>query len=50
MKIWHQFAQYAHAFRELIAPSYQPERHYMRGPGPACARRRTLADGGMKLQ
>ncbi|WP_312798500.1 hypothetical protein [Tianweitania sp.] len=25
--------------REFVAPSYRPERHYMRGPGPACARR-----------
>lgn len=25
--------------REFIVPSYRPERHYMRGPGPACARR-----------
>jgi hypothetical protein len=25
--------------REFIAPTYRPERHYMRGPGPACARR-----------
>ena len=22
-----------------VAGSYRPERHYMRGPGPACARR-----------
>ena len=27
------------ALREFIAPTYRPERHYMRGPGPACARR-----------
>lgn len=27
------------AIREFLRPSYQPERHYMRGPGPACARR-----------
>jgi hypothetical protein len=25
--------------REFIVPSYRPERHYMRGPGPACAQR-----------
>lgn len=24
---------------ELVAPSYRPELHYMRGPGPAAARR-----------
>lgn len=28
------------AVREFLAPSYRPERHYMRGPGPACARTR----------
>ena len=27
----------------VIRPSYQPERHYMRGPGPACARREQQA-------
>lgn len=27
------------AIREFVVPSYRPERHYMRGPGPACARR-----------
>ena len=29
----------ASAIREFIAPTYRPERYYMRGPGPACARR-----------
>jgi hypothetical protein len=23
----------------MFAPPYYPERHYMRGPGPACAER-----------
>ena len=27
------------AIREFVAPTYRPERYYMRGPGPACARR-----------
>jgi len=27
------------AFRKFIWSDYQPERHYMRGPGPACAKR-----------
>lgn len=26
------------AIREFFLPSYRPERHYMRGPGPACRR------------
>ncbi|WP_367716792.1 hypothetical protein AB2N04_02405 [Nitratireductor sp. GISD-1A_MAKvit] len=25
--------------RDFIAPRYHPERHYMRGPGPACQKR-----------
>ena len=24
--------------RQLAVPAYRPEQHYMRGPGPACAR------------
>lgn len=24
---------------EFLRPGYRPERHYMRGPGPACERR-----------
>jgi hypothetical protein len=24
--------------RQLLIPAYRPELHYMRGPGPACAR------------
>ncbi|MCB8837602.1 hypothetical protein [Aurantimonas sp. VKM B-3413] len=27
------------AVSEFLWPTYQPERHYMRGPGPACARK-----------
>ncbi|MER8753962.1 hypothetical protein NKH57_33190 [Mesorhizobium sp. M1050] len=30
---------YAAVIREFVAPTYRPERYYMRGPGPACARR-----------
>ncbi|WP_201285547.1 hypothetical protein [Chelativorans xinjiangense] len=29
----------AKAIRNVFAPRYHPERHYMRGPGPASARR-----------
>ncbi|MCO5073446.1 MAG: hypothetical protein M9944_19795 [Rhizobiaceae bacterium] len=39
MTLFLQFARYATAFRDFVSPSYRPERHYMRGPGPACARR-----------
>jgi hypothetical protein len=27
------------AARRLLAPRYRPERHYMRGSGPACSAR-----------
>lgn len=43
MAIWNHIAHYASAFREFVAPTYRPERHYMRGPGPACAHRRNAA-------
>ncbi|TWG91364.1 hypothetical protein L598_000600001040 [Mesorhizobium sp. J18] len=39
MKLFKKIARYAAALRQFMAPSYHPERHYMRGPGPACARR-----------
>ncbi len=38
MNIWAQLAYYASALREFVAPTYRPERHYMRGPGPASRR------------
>lgn len=38
MKLVSSIAKLAIAIREFIAPSYRPERHYMRGPGPACSR------------
>ena len=31
----------AYAIREFVVPTYRPERYYMRGPGPACARRQS---------
>lgn len=34
-----QFRQVVKIICEFLAPSYRPERHYMRGPGPACAAR-----------
>ena len=39
MVIVRRFIGLIAGLREFIAPSYRPERHYMRGPGPACARR-----------
>ena len=45
MNFWNQITQYAFALREFVAPTYRPERHYMRGPGPACARRQPASFG-----
>lgn len=39
MEFWGRFSKLAIVFREFVVPTYRPERHYMRGPGPACARR-----------
>lgn len=39
MTFWTNLSHFAFALREFVAPTYRPERHYMRGPGPACARR-----------
>jgi hypothetical protein len=39
MNYWSTIRRAAIAVREFVAPTYRPERHYMRGPGPACARR-----------
>ena len=41
MSVLVAIAGYAVALREFLAPTYRPERHYMRGPGPACARHMT---------
>ncbi len=39
MRIWVRINITIRAMREFFIPTYRPERHYMRGPGPACARR-----------
>jgi hypothetical protein len=36
---WALITQLASGFREFVAPRYRPELYYMRGPGPASARR-----------
>lgn len=38
-----RLADCATVIREFVVPTYRPERHYMRGPGPACARRGGLS-------
>jgi hypothetical protein len=39
MSLFATMGRYASLMRDFLAPRYHPERHYMRGPGPACARR-----------
>jgi len=39
MSFWALIMRCIMSVREFIAPTYRPERHYMRGPGPACERR-----------
>ena len=41
MKLLAPVMQLVSAVREFVAPRYRPELHYMRGPGPAFARRMT---------
>lgn len=43
MELLAPITQMASAFREFIAPRYRPELYYMRGPGPAHARRMSKA-------
>ena len=41
--VWSIGASVAGLWRQLTQPmfdTYRPERHYMRGPGPACAAKR----------
>ena len=35
--------------REFVAPRYRPELHYMRGPGPAFARRAVMVESSREL-
>ncbi|WP_421854633.1 hypothetical protein [Oricola sp.] len=39
MRLLKLFSQAVATIANVAGPSYQPELHYMRGPGPACARR-----------
>ena len=50
MHFWSGFVRTAANIREFIVPSYHPERHYMRGPGPACARRAGIGFGHPTFQ
>jgi hypothetical protein len=36
-------AEFLHDFQRTVFDTYHPERHYMRGPGPACAAKGRIA-------
>lgn len=38
--LFRALADFLTDFQRTIFDTYQPERHYMRGPGPACAAKR----------
>jgi hypothetical protein len=40
--------QLASTVREFVAPRYRPELHYMRGPGPAYARRMSTLEARLQ--
>lgn len=44
MELLTPITQLALAFREFVAPRYRPELYYMRGPGPAYARRMAMLE------
>ena len=44
MKLRTVMTQLTTAIREFVAPRYRPELHYMRGPGPAYARRAVMVE------
>lgn len=37
-------AEFWHELTQMMFDPYRPERHYMRGPGPACARKQRRFD------
>lgn len=44
MELLAPVTQLASAFREFVVPRYRPELYYMRGPGPAYARRMAMIE------
>ena len=49
MEPWTLITQLFAAVREFVAPTYRPELHYMRGPGPAYARVQARPRGPMRI-
>lgn len=45
MRLFNYMREHATAIVAVLGSGYHPERHYMRGPGPACAARAARAIG-----
>jgi hypothetical protein len=41
--LWSELSDMVARLRHDVFTRYHPERHYMRGPGPACMAKRTRA-------
>lgn len=41
--LWSELSDMVACLRRDLFTSYRPERHYMRGPGPACRAKQALA-------
>ena len=50
MKLRALITDWISAFRDFVAPRYRPELYYMRGPGPAFARRAVMVQSRRELQ
>lgn len=44
MELLPPITQLVSSFREFVVPRYRPELYYMRGPGPAYARRMAMLE------
>jgi hypothetical protein len=42
MAIFSIVREFPRRVRRFVAPTYRPEKHYMRGFGPACAARQAV--------
>jgi hypothetical protein len=49
MKLIHYMREHAAALIAAVNSGYHPERHYMRGPGPACAARAATPQATQRL-
>jgi hypothetical protein len=48
--LWSELSDMVAYLRRDLFSGYHPERHYMRGPGPACRAKRMAATNGLLRQ